>query len=167
MVYLDNAATTYPKSESVYQAIDEANRNHAFNAGRGSYAKARVATELIDKTKKQIKELVNASSNSNVVFSPSITIAINQILQGIDFRAGDNVYFSPYEHNAVARTLHHIHKSEKINLIEMPLDENMPVPIQVIILKHRNGPIATIDLLFKKKTSTFLSIKRESDNSGK
>lgn len=124
MVYLDNAATTYPKSESVYQALDEANRNLAFNAGRGSYAKARVATELIDKTKKQIKELVNASSNSNVVFSPSITIAINQILQGIDFRAGDNVYFSPYEHNAVARTLHHIHKSVKINLIEMPLDEN-------------------------------------------
>ena len=50
MVYLDNAATTYPKSESVYQAVDEANRNLAFNAGRGSYAKARVATELIDKT---------------------------------------------------------------------------------------------------------------------
>ena len=41
MIYLDNAATTYPKSESVYQALDEANRNYAFNAGRASYAKAR------------------------------------------------------------------------------------------------------------------------------
>ena len=40
-----------------------------------------------------IKELVNASANSSVVFTPSITIAINQILQGIDFRAGDNVYY--------------------------------------------------------------------------
>lgn len=124
MVYLDNAATTYPKSESVYQALDEANRNYAFNSGRGSYAKARVATELIDKTKKQIKELVNASVNSSVVFTPSITIAINQILQGIDFRVGDNVYYSPYEHNAVARTLHLIHNNLNINLIEMPINES-------------------------------------------
>lgn len=45
--------------------------------------------------------------------------------------------------------------------IEAPADDNLPVPIQLIILKHRNGPIATIDMLFKKKTSTFLSIKRE------
>lgn len=124
MVYLDNAATTYPKSESVYQALDEANRNYAFNSGRGSYAKARVATELIDKTKKQIKELVNASVNSSVVFTPSITIAINQILQGIDFRVGDNVYYSPYEHNAVARTLYLIHNNLNINLIEMPINKS-------------------------------------------
>jgi replicative DNA helicase len=45
--------------------------------------------------------------------------------------------------------------------VEAPADDNLPVPIQLIILKHRNGPIATIDMLFKKKTSTFLSIKRE------
>lgn len=51
--------------------------------------------------------------------------------------------------------------------VEAPVDDNLPVPIQVIILKHRNGPIATIDLLFKKKTSTFLSIKRDGDNNAK
>ncbi len=45
--------------------------------------------------------------------------------------------------------------------VEAPVDDNLPVPIQLIILKHRNGPIATIDMLFKKKTSTFLSIKKE------
>lgn len=47
--------------------------------------------------------------------------------------------------------------------VEAPADDNLPVPIQLIILKHRNGPIATIDMLFKKKTSTFLSIKKEGD----
>lgn len=51
--------------------------------------------------------------------------------------------------------------------VEMPVDDNLPVPIQLIILKHRNGPIATIDLLFKKKTSTFLSIKREGSHNAK
>ena len=39
--------------------------------------------------------------------------------------------------------------------VELPKDDNLPVPIQLVILKHRNGPIATIDMLFKKKTSTF------------
>ena len=51
--------------------------------------------------------------------------------------------------------------------VETPLDDNLPVPIQLIILKHRNGPIATIDMLFKKKTSTFLSIKKEGNINGK
>ena len=51
--------------------------------------------------------------------------------------------------------------------VEAPSDDNLPVPIQLIILKHRNGPIATIDMLFKKKTSTFLSIKKEGNNNAK
>ncbi len=51
--------------------------------------------------------------------------------------------------------------------VETPVGDNVPSPIQLIILKHRNGPTATIDLLFKKKTSTFLAIKRESENLAK
>lgn len=45
--------------------------------------------------------------------------------------------------------------------VEQANDDNIPSPIELIILKHRNGPTATIDMLFKKKTSTFLSIKKE------
>ena len=45
--------------------------------------------------------------------------------------------------------------------VENNNDDNIPSPIQLIILKHRNGPTATIDMLFRKKTSTFLSIKKE------
>ncbi len=51
--------------------------------------------------------------------------------------------------------------------VETPPDDNLPVPIQLIILKHRNGPIATIDMLFKKKTSTFLSIKKDGEKIAK
>ena len=51
--------------------------------------------------------------------------------------------------------------------IEGPQDDNLPTPIQLIILKHRNGPISTIDMLFKKRTSTFLSIKKEGGNIAK
>ena len=51
--------------------------------------------------------------------------------------------------------------------VQIPESDDVPVPIQLIILKHRNGPIATIDMLFKKKTSTFLSIRKEGGTSGK
>ena len=51
--------------------------------------------------------------------------------------------------------------------VEVPAGDDVPVPIQLIILKHRNGPTKNIDLLFRKKTSTFLSIKRDGDSSGK
>lgn len=51
--------------------------------------------------------------------------------------------------------------------VETPTSDEIPVPIQLIILKHRNGPIGTVDLLFKKRTSTFLSIKKEGGTNAK
>lgn len=51
--------------------------------------------------------------------------------------------------------------------VEIPSTDEVPVPIQLIILKHRNGPIGTVDLLFKKRTSTFLSIKKEGGTNAK
>lgn len=121
MIYLDNAATTYPKPESVYAALDNANRNLAINSGRGSYRIARETTKIIDDTKSKIMNLVNATSGTSVVFTPSITIALNEILNGITWSNGDNVYVSPYEHNAVARTIHLIAKKQNINVIELPV----------------------------------------------
>lgn len=123
MIYLDNAATTYPKSENVYKALDEANRELAFNSGRGSYKSARAATQVMDVVRKKILKLVNAKTREEVIFTPSITIALNQILNGISFVKGDIVYISPYEHNAVARVLHLIEKNVGIIVKEMPLKE--------------------------------------------
>ena len=108
MIYLDNAATTYPKPESVYKALDNANRNQAFNAGRGSYRVAKESSKLIDDTKKAILKLLHGRGNECVAFTPSITIALNEVLNGIEFTNGDYIYLSPYEHNAVARTANQI-----------------------------------------------------------
>lgn len=121
MIYLDNAATTFPKSETVYNALDMANRELAFNAGRGSYHCARKATELIDDTKRQILQMISAPENATVAFTPSITVALNEILQGIEFGENDNIYVSPYEHNAVARTIHLLKGKYNLNVFEMPL----------------------------------------------
>ena len=87
MIYLDNAATTFPKPEEVYLAMDNANRNIGVNAGRGSYKVAQVASKLIFDTKAQLRQLVHAESSSGVIFAPSITIALNQVINGIEWNA--------------------------------------------------------------------------------
>ena len=123
MVYLDNAATTFPKPEEVYLAMDEANRTYAVNAGRGSYRVAQYASKVIDDTRNEILKLVHGDKGTSVVLVPSVTIALNQILHGLSFVAGDIVYVSPYEHNAVARTLNLISKRKGIVIRELPINE--------------------------------------------
>lgn len=130
MIYLDNAATTYPKSENVYKALDEANRELAFNSGRGSYKRARMATQLMDRVRSKLLKLVHATGIAEVIFTSSITLALNQILQGINFAKGDVVYISPYEHNAVARVVHLLEKKHGIVVKEMPLkDDTLEIDI--------------------------------------
>ena len=106
MVYLDNAATTFPKPEQVYSAMDRVNREMAFNSGRGSYKGARDCAALIDETRVRIAELFHARGDADVVFTPSITHAFNQIIMGLPIGEGSIIYLSPYEHNAVARPIH-------------------------------------------------------------
>lgn len=124
MIYLDNAATTYPKPEGVYNALDNANRNQAFNAGRGSYKVAKDSAKLIDDTKKAILKLLHGRGNESVAFTPSITIALNEILNGIEFARGDYIFLSPYEHNAVARTANQICKRTGAEIELLPVKED-------------------------------------------
>ena len=113
MIYLDNSATTYPKPESVYKIIDKISRN-SFNAGRGAYRYSKEALKIIDEAREEIASFINAKANQ-VVFSPSATEAINIIIYGTGIKEGDNVYVTPFEHNAIIRTLHA--KKAKIHII--------------------------------------------------
>lgn len=124
MIYLDNAATTFPKPESVYKAMDEMNRFGAVNAGRGSYKLARSASKLMADTKQQLRSLVGVDSNVAVVFTSSVTIAINQIVNGLKLVDGTIVYVSPYEHNAVARSINQLSKHVRLTVKELPINED-------------------------------------------
>lgn len=122
MIYLDNSATTFPKPEEVYKALDFANRNLAFNSGRGNYKKAQEVTKIIDETRKEIASLVNANAN-NVAFLSSATECLNIIINGLQLDDGDAVYISPFEHNAIVRPLFEIQKEKKIEVILIPFDK--------------------------------------------
>lgn len=124
MVYLDNAATTFPKPECVYLEMDKTNRCYAVNAGRGSYKLARKASAIISETKKMMRELIHADISADVIFSPSITVAFNQIIKGIEIKESSIIYISPYEHNAVARTIHMLEKMDKkVTVKLLPVNE--------------------------------------------
>ena len=82
MIYLDNSATTFPKPEEVYVALDYANRNLAFNSGRGNYKKAQEVTKIIDETREEIASLVKRNA-SDVSFLSSATESLNVIINGL------------------------------------------------------------------------------------
>ncbi len=132
MIYLDNAATTFPKPEQVYEGMDKANRKYAVNSGRGSYKAAQKAAKVIDDTRMLIRKLVAADVIADVVFSPSITVALNQVIKGISWENNDIVYVSPYEHNAIARTLNSL---SGIRVIELPIN-NKTFEIDIEKMKY-------------------------------
>ena len=141
MIYLDNAATTFPKPESVYEEMDRVNRRLAFNAGRGSYATAREGAVIIEETRRLLVDLVHGIGCEEVAFTTSATEAMNVILQGIKWTSGDIVYISPYEHNAVARVIEVIRKNKNIKVELLPVVEDTKEidldKTQYLILKNK------------------------------
>lgn len=129
MIYLDNAATTYPKHEAVYSAMDDANRRLSVNAGRGSYDAAREASSLIEETRSQILNLFHAKDIADTVFTPSVTHAINQVLRGFPLGSDSVVYMTPYEHNAVARTVSDLQKSTGCRVEFIPLKDDLTIDL--------------------------------------
>lgn len=122
MIYLDNAATTYPKPEVVYKELDKANRN-AFNTGRGSYKVARDASNIKENVRSKILKLNNIT-NANVVYTNSATTALNDIIFGINLNQGDCVYISPFEHNSIIRPLEVLKKEKQIDVKVLPFDRD-------------------------------------------
>ena len=120
-IYFDNAATTYPKSERVYKAMEEANRRLAVNAGRGSYRLAKKAASVIEETRKNILKLAKAEEVAEVVFTPSATLACNQVLGGLSWKKENTVYVTPYEHNAVMRVLHLLQQQYGFQIEELAI----------------------------------------------
>lgn len=124
MVYLDNAATSYPKPDVVYSFMDKFYRQYGGSAGRGDYSLATSAKEIIEETRDLLKELLHCPTKQ-AVFTPTATIALNMIIQGVIVKGVRNVYISPFEHNAVTRTLHHFEKSGQITVTELAVTDSL------------------------------------------
>lgn len=131
MAYFDNAATTYPKPDAVYSFMDEFYRKFGANAGRGNYGLAQNAKQMIDETRNLIKDLLHCMSKQ-VIFTPTATLALNIILQGLIKIGIKKIYISPFEHNAVTRVLHSYEKESQIQTYELNVSSDMKYDLERI-----------------------------------
>ncbi|UCD09357.1 MAG: aminotransferase class V-fold PLP-dependent enzyme [Dehalococcoidales bacterium] len=104
MIYLDNAATTWPKPEIVYRTMDTFMRNSGGNPGRGGHSMAEAANKVVDDTRLLLSRLINAPDTDRVIFTFNCTDSLNIGLKGL-LKPGDHVITSTIEHNSVIRPL--------------------------------------------------------------
>jgi cysteine desulfurase / selenocysteine lyase len=115
IIYFDNAATSYPKPESVYLASDSALRL-AGNPGRGAHRLSFLAASAIFEAREALAAHFKIDDSSRLVFTGSCTASINLVISGLigngTLKAGSSVLVSSYEHNAVMRSLtYHVEHS--------------------------------------------------------
>lgn len=103
-IYLDNAATSWPKAEAVYRAVDDYQRRLGAPAGRGAYREAADVERLVGSCRKKIAQFIGASDPNRIIFTANGTDGLNQALHGL-LRPGDHVVATVCEHNSVLRPL--------------------------------------------------------------
>lgn len=121
--YFDNAATTFPKPECVYRAMDECNRKYCVNPGRSGYELATQAERIISTARRRLGEFFRCPNGSErLVFALNATDALNMALHGL-VEPGDHVVSTRLEHNAVLRPLNHLERDGGCQITWVGRDE--------------------------------------------
>lgn len=122
IAYFDNAATTFPKPECVYQFTDKFYRECGVNVGRGQHELASKASALVQETRDLLLELFHCPAKK-VVFTHTATEALNLILRGLPLNDRYTIYISPFEHNAVTRVLYHLQTMYDLKIETLAFDK--------------------------------------------
>ena len=109
MIYLDNAATTFPKPSSVYRSVMRAMKEYGANPGRGSHAMAIEGAKVIYETRELLAKLFNLDDPMRVIFKFNATDSLNTAIKGI-LNYGDHVITTEMEHNSVLRPVKELEK---------------------------------------------------------
>src|SRR5512137_1955370 len=129
-IYLDNAATSYPKPEEVYRAMDRFLREVGVSPGRGGHRQGLEAARLVFAAREAVAEVFGIADSSRVIFTHSATEALNLAVMGL-LRPGDHVVSTTMEHNSLVRPLHRA-AGQGIEVTWLPADrEGFVTPEQV------------------------------------
>jgi cysteine desulfurase family protein len=121
VTYLDNAATSFPKPEGVYAALDRFARTSLANPGRAGHKMALAAEHALDDARHRLNRFVNGPGPDRVVFTLNGTDALNMAFKGV-LHDGDHVITSDLEHNSVSRPLVALAEAGRITLTRVPAD---------------------------------------------
>ena len=123
LIYLDNGATTFPKPEEVYKAMDQFFRNYGVNPGRSGYDLCMVAGSLVEDTRRLLTTLFNGTDPNRLVFAYNATDALNLAIFGL-LKEGDHAITSNIEHNSILRPLFHLCRYGGVEIDYVPFDSN-------------------------------------------
>jgi len=119
VIYLDNAATSFPKPEQVFRGMDAFVRASGANPGRGGHRRALEAEAMIGDTRRLLARLFGCPRPERIVFGLNATDALNMAIRGL-VRPGDHVITSDLEHNSVSRPLNRLERDSAITLTRLP-----------------------------------------------
>jgi cysteine desulfurase/selenocysteine lyase len=154
MIYLDNAATSFPKPEPVYQALDRFARQDLANPGRAGHRMALASERALDDTRHLLNQLFNGEGPERFVFTLNATDALNMAIKGV-LREGDHVITSNLEHNSVSRPLRALELAGTIQLTRVSADAGGTVDpddirraltpkTRLIALTHASNVLGTV-----------------------
>src|SRR4051812_6830373 len=154
MIYLDNAATSFPKPESVYQALDRFARSDLANPGRAGHKMALAAERALDDCRHLLNQLFHGKEPERFVFTLNCTDALNMAFKGV-LNEGDHVITTDLEHNSVSRPLRAMELAGRIQLTRLPADKGGTIDsdrvkaaltpkTRLIALTHASNVIGTI-----------------------
>jgi cysteine desulfurase family protein len=157
LIYLDNAATTYPKPKEVYDFMHDFYQSCSGSPGRSGHNQALEATEMVFQTRKMLCELFHGTDPNRLTFSYNASDSLNQILHGM-LSKGDHVITSRLEHNSVLRPLFHREQEGMIEVTYLPFDSAGfidPAAVKsaiknntrMVILNHASNVIGTVQPL--------------------
>jgi cysteine desulfurase / selenocysteine lyase len=134
MIYLDYAATSWPKPPGMLKAMTDFMESSGANPGRSGHHMSIASARVVYQCRESIAAFFNSADPMRVIFTPNATLAINLVLKGL-LKPGDNVVTTSIEHNAVMRPLHFLEKKGlQIKVAQCSLDGTLdPQKIEELI----------------------------------
>jgi cysteine desulfurase family protein len=156
-IYLDNAATSFPKPESVYQALDRFARHDLANPGRAGHKMALAAERALDDCRHRLNQLFHGESPERFIFTLNCTDALNMAFKGV-LSDGAHVITTDLEHNSVSRPLRQMELDSKITLTRVKCDSGGTIDpeairqaitskTRLIALTHASNVLGTVQLI--------------------
>jgi cysteine desulfurase/selenocysteine lyase len=125
MHYLDNAATSWPKPESVYRTLDQSFRN-LFSPKRGTAKAARLGGNQLQSAREMLAQLFNIQEPEQISFTSGCTHALNLAIQAFPWQSGDGVILSAVEHHALSRPIRKVAREKGVEFFVVPYTNENP-----------------------------------------
>lgn len=123
MIYLDNAATTFPKPVEVYDRTFEWMRESGGNPGRGGHALSTASGQITETTRKRLSDFFGVSDPRRIIFTYNCTDSMNMVIKGLLHHSG-HVVTTNLDHNSVSRPLEDLRRKIGLQITRVPFDEN-------------------------------------------